>query len=116
MDKRKYGSLAEDYAVKLLVRNGYKIINRNFQAPFAEIDIIAVKDDTLVFVEVKARRSLRFGRPEEAVNKQKINKIIKAGELFCKKYQDLPEKQRVDVVSLVLEDKKILYEKIIKVY
>lgn len=116
MDKRKRGNFAENYACDLLKRNGYKIIDRNFYTPFSEIDIIAIKNKVLVFVEVKARWGTKFGRPEEAVNSKKLFKIKKAGEIFCKKNDNLPQKIRIDVVSLILERQNVLSEKIIRVY
>jgi putative endonuclease len=116
MDKRKRGNFAEDYACELLGRNGYKIIERNFYTTFSEIDIIALKDDFLILVEVKARWGTRFGMPEEAVNEKKLFRIKKAGELYYKNNKNLPKKMRVDVVSLILEKSNIVSEKIIKVF
>lgn len=68
------GKLAEDFAVSLLQGKGYKIIDRNFHSRFGEIDIIAEENETLIFVEVKARWSPKFGVPEEAVTPQKLLK------------------------------------------
>ena len=76
------GKKAEDYASRFLLQNGYKIIDRNFRSRFGEIDIIALKDDVLVFVEVKARWSTKFGLPEEAVTPQKLWKIGRTGEYY----------------------------------
>ena len=116
MDKRKRGNFAEDYACVLLEKNGYKIIERNFYTPFSEIDIIAIKDDCLILVEVKARWGTKFGRPEEAVNSRKLYKIKRAGDLYYKKNKGLPKRVRIDVVSLILKKGNVLSEKIIKVY
>ena len=116
LNKRKKGSYAEDYAVVLLKKKGYEIIERNFYTPFSELDIIARINDTLVFVEVKARWGTKFGRPEEFVNEKKIYRIKKAGELYFLKNPGLPKKSMILVVSLIYENDTVVSEKLIKVY
>jgi len=110
------GSLAETYSEKLLSSKGYKILDRNFHSRFGEIDIVAVKDSTLVFVEVKARWSRKFGAPEEAVTKSKLWKIQKTGEYYSILHPDLPKKLRIDVVALTIEGGIVTSEKIIQVF
>lgn len=109
------GRLAEDYAIKLLTENGYKVIDRNFRSKFGEIDIIAIKNDCLVFVEVKARWSLIFGKPEEAVTPSKLWKIGRTGEYYSLLHSDLPKKLRIDVVALEIENGKLSSARIIPV-
>ena len=75
----KKGNIGEKLAEDYLVKRGYKIIDKNWHySRNAEIDIIALDRDTLVFVEVKTRTTLNFGHPFEAINKQKIQKICTA--------------------------------------
>ena len=76
---------AENFAARFLKRNGYKIIYRNFETAFAEIDIIAWKADILAFVEVKQRKSTAFGLPREAVGFEKQRKIRRAAEYYLMK-------------------------------
>jgi len=108
------GGKGEKYAVKLLEGRGYKIIETNFKRPWGEIDIIAVKDDILVFVEVKTRKSTKFGLPEEAVTPRKIAKIKRVGALYQNLHSELPKKARVDVVSILLQGKIVVRKKIIQ--
>ncbi|HEX9804645.1 MAG TPA: YraN family protein [Candidatus Dojkabacteria bacterium] len=115
MTSLDYGQIGEDIAVKLLKANGYEIITRNFKCKLGEIDIIALDSDTLIFVEVKARWSRKFGNPEEAVNFKKLNKIKKVGEYFQKINLNMPKKKRIDVVSLNFKKTKVISAKIIKV-
>lgn len=115
MKKNTFGRLGEEYAVDLLQERGYKIIDRNFRNKFGEIDIIALDNDTLVFVEVKTRNSKKFGNPYEAVGSAKIKKIKNMGSLYKRINKGLPEKMRIDVVSLLTKDNKILEEKLIKI-
>lgn len=109
------GRLAEDFAVKLLQSKGYKILDRNFHSKFGEIDIIAQVDQTLVFVEVKARWSPKFGSPEEAVTPQKIWKIKKTADYYCLINSIKDKKMRIDVVALEMEGGQVLSSKIIQV-
>jgi len=114
IQNKKLGDLGEKAASLILQRHNYKIVARNYRSRFGEIDIIALDDDTLVFVEVKLRTSLRFGLPEEAVGRTKIEKIKKVGFEFWKKNFPHIKKIRIDVVSLKFSDGKFL-GKIIKV-
>ncbi len=72
--RQKKGKKAEGIACRYLEQKGYRILDRNYRAPTGEIDIIASHETFLVFIEVKARTSLRRGRPEEAVNGPKQKK------------------------------------------
>ncbi len=97
------GNLAENFAVQELKKIKYKIIARNYHCPHGEIDIIAIDQDTLVFVEVKARSSSIFGSPLEAVTTRKISKISQTGEYFINNHKDnLPSKKRIDVFAVYI--------------
>ncbi len=111
--KNNFGSSSESLASDLLTSKGYKIIDRNFHSRFGEIDIIAEKDGYLIFVEVKARHSLKFGMPEEAVTRSKLFKIRKTGEYYSLLHPNLPEKLRIDVVALIIENNQVVSSKII---
>jgi len=64
MSKTASGRVGEQIAFQFLVKSGYKIIARNFRTKMGEIDLVALEDGCLVFVEVKARWSREFGLPE----------------------------------------------------
>ena len=95
------GSLGEESAVRFLKENGYKILNRNYKTKFAEIDIIALDKDTLVFIEVKTRHSDKFGMPSEAILPSKQRQISKAALAFLKEKNLFHKKARFDVVSIL---------------
>ncbi len=101
----RLGREGEEIAIKFLKKNGYKIIEQNYKVPLGEIDIIAKDGDTLVFIEVKARESLEFGRPFEAVNYTKMKKITKAALSYIKKFKETPP-CRFDVLSVYFKDKR----------
>lgn len=69
------GRLGETFAAEILRAEGYYIEARNFRCKLGETDIVASKEDRLVFVEVKTRRSNNFGPPEEAVNREKQRRM-----------------------------------------
>lgn len=94
------GKKGEIKAVLFLKKYGYKILETNFKNKIGEIDIIAEKDGVIVFIEVKNRSTYRFGRPIEAVDFRKQNKIKKVAEIYLmiknKYYNDV----RFDVVEV----------------
>jgi putative endonuclease len=79
---RQKGNIAEDKAVAFLVSNNYKIRKRNFYSRFGEIDIIAINDDVIHFVEVKSGNDFE---PIYNITPSKIKKIIKTAQLYMKK-------------------------------
>ena len=76
------GVTAEQKAAEHLRRQGLKLIARNYNMPGGEIDIIAREGKTLVFVEVRFRRSARFGSAQESINLQKQQRIIRAASHY----------------------------------
>ena len=99
LNTREIGNKYEDKSVETLVREAYKILERNYQNRFGEIDIIAEKNKELVFIEVKYRKTSKFGYGYEAVYRIKIIKILKLANYYIqsKKYQDY--KIRFDCMS-----------------
>ena len=105
MDSREIGALGEKIAAEYLTGLGYVIRERNFRSREGEIDIIAEKDDFLVFVEVRTRRSLSFGTPEESVTAQKKERLIALTQAYMQDREDLPSSWRIDVMALELGPK-----------
>lgn len=100
---RKTGYQYEEVAVKYLEEKRYQIVEQNFYTHHGEIDIIAMEHDTIVFVEVKYRSTLRNGYPEEAVNPVKQMRIRKSAEYYLYKTGKLNEKCRFDVIAITKE-------------
>lgn len=108
MSKQKtFGKFGEDVAAKFLEAAGYTIVTRNFRIRSAEIDIIAQIDDVIVFVEVKARSSIRHGLPSEAVNLRKQRKIIEAAGVFLQNDTYSECACRFDVVEVYLRGEHV---------
>ncbi len=105
MSKRKVGKFGEDIAVKYLADKGFKIIERNYTHSHGEVDIIAEDGETLVFVEVKYRRNLEYGYPEESITKGKIKLVRRTAEAYLYENEIWDKPVRFDVVA-ILEFKK----------
>lgn len=115
MNKKQLGSSGEDVAVKFLEKNGYKILHRNFRCKLGEIDIIAKEGNTIVFVEVKTRRNLKFGYPSEAVTAIKQKHMKRVAEYFILNLKSEDYTFRFDVVEVYMNTKnEILDVKLIK--
>ena len=91
----------EDAAERLLRREGYRILERNYRTRVGEIDFIALDGDVLCFIEVKGRRALGFGYPEEAITPEKQRRIYRAAEWFLARSRMAEPPARFDVVSIV---------------
>jgi putative endonuclease len=99
-NKRIIGNKGEEIATKILQKEGYRILEKNFRCGLGEIDLVTLKQGNLVFVEVKLRTSQKFGSAAEAVTERKIEKIKKVGLLYHKLHPLLPNKMRIEVVSI----------------
>ena len=104
------GRRGERAAEKYLRRSGYRIVARNFRAAGAEIDLVAMDGEVLVFVEVKTRRSRDAGAPEEAVDERKQKQIRRAAEIFATRYRADEVEMRFDIVAIDASDKRLEIE------
>lgn len=93
------GKLGEQLAGDYLAERGYAILHRNWRRGRYEIDIIAMKNEVLHFVEVKTRASNVYGFPEENVTKKKIRHLLLAADEFLYLHPDYHHIQ-FDVLSI----------------
>ena len=105
LNGRELGRLGEDYACQWLRQRNWKILARNWRSRFGELDIIALDPETtLVFVEVKTRRTDRFGSPEQAVGPRKQTHLRRAAVQWLISHDRDPNARhrgtRFDVISL----------------
>jgi putative endonuclease len=98
--RQQFGEAGEALAARLLRKKGYKIVATNYRTQLGEIDIIARDGDTLVFIEVKARQSGRFGSPKWALTPRKQRKISMVALYYLKTTGQSDAKARFDVVSI----------------
>ena len=98
--RHQFGKESEEIAAKYLKKKGYRILEHNYHTQLGEIDIIARDKKTIVFVEVKARRSYRFGDPKEAVTPKKQRTISMVALSYLKKAGLEQASARFDVVTV----------------
>ncbi|MFC1712891.1 YraN family protein [Candidatus Poribacteria bacterium] len=101
LDSRKeVGAKGEKLAAKFLKRKGYKIIQRNYNCKLGEIDIIAEQDRTIIFVEVKTRRTQEFGPPQNAITAAKRSQISKVALFYIREKKLVDQSCRFDVIGI----------------
>lgn len=103
------GAFAETLAADFLVQQGYQILARNYTYDHAEIDIIAQKNNIVVFVEVKMRSSTAFGMPEKFVTPQKQNLILKAASHYIFE-NNIQTDIRFDIIAILWLQEKPEFE------
>lgn len=109
MGKDDLARFGEDVAAKYLQHNGYQIVQRNYHSPYGEIDIICKQGGVFVCVEVKARRSLKFGEPLESVTKKKQERIIKTAYHYLATHES-ESPIRFDIITLQYIPKEKSYK------
>jgi putative endonuclease len=100
--RRSLGRFGEELAAEALEKRGYRIIAQNFRCRFGEIDLIAEESQDLVFVEVKTRRGLVCGLPEEAITSRKAQTLQKVASYYLGLHQRPDCSWRIDVVAVQL--------------
>jgi putative endonuclease len=100
MSTKAFGDWGEQAAAAYLQKRAYRILALQYRAPVGEIDIVAEKADVLVFVEVKTRRSLRYGIPAQAVGYYKQQKIIRTAEWYVQQEHLEGRLCRFDVIEV----------------
>ena len=98
--KKALGTKGEHLAVKFLKKKGYKILQRNYRCRIGEIDIVCYDHGTIVFVEVKTRRSDKYGQPEISVTEAKKRQIIKIASHYVAEKKIEGIDLRFDAVSI----------------
>ena len=104
--KRKFGDIGEKIAARYLERKGYAIVDRNYQKPWGEIDLISKKDGLLVFCEVKTRdaKNVEHYLAESSVNYLKIKKLQKICETYLsEKRYPYNQEWQIDVLAIAID-------------
>ena len=97
------GKRGEDLACAFLEKNGYIIVVRNIKVGRKELDIVAIHENMLIFIEVKTRSSVTFGTPLESIGHTKLKRIIHAAQLYAAWHQKLPQLLRIDAIEVFFE-------------
>ncbi|MEW6182579.1 MAG: YraN family protein [Bacillota bacterium] len=101
--RKQLGEFAEKLAADLLRRKGYRIVVQNYRCRYGEIDIIALDGQTLVFIEVRAKGSTGFGKPQESIGYQKRKKLREVARYYLTSEVQKGSSCRFDAVAVQFE-------------
>lgn len=102
--RQRVGRRGEDAAAAFLELAGWTVLGRNLRTPYGEIDLLARQGATLVFVEVKARRSGAFGLPESGVTRRKQAHLAAAAQAYLMEHPEEQGDWRIDVIAIRFQD------------
>lgn len=102
---KNLGLKGEKAAAKYLENKGYQVVDTNWKCNFGEIDIVALHDNSIVFVEVKTRSSIKTGLPEDAVNAKKRKKYESLAAYYLQDHEYIDMPVRFDVVGILVISK-----------
>lgn len=108
-ESRAIGAEYEKKAAQYLEGLGYRILEKNFRCRMGEIDLIAKDGSYLVFIEVKYRKDIRMGEPQEAVGYRKQKKICRTASYYCMTHRIPPQQPcRFDVAACLAGEWKLI--------
>ena len=103
--RRRFGDTGEEHAAHFLLSLGHQILARQWRSPFGEIDLVSLDPNggkpEVVFVEVKTRRSLESGFPEDSVTPAKLRHLAANAECFLEERQWEERQHRFDVIAII---------------
>ncbi|WP_299670478.1 YraN family protein [uncultured Polaribacter sp.] len=103
-EHNELGKKGEKLAIDFLLKNDYKILEKNYRYLKAEVDIIAQKENTLAIIEVKTRSTDYFGDPQDFVNPKKIKLLLSAIDYYVIE-KDLDVEVRFDIIAIIHQNK-----------
>ena len=106
-NNKSVGKLGEDLGCQYLKDNGFKIIEVNFYSHWGELDIVAEKKGVIHFVEVKTRRSKKYGMPSEAVTYGKLKRLKRTIDYYIIKNKLQNRKMTIDVIGIILSSNSV---------
>lgn len=105
MSRQHTGSRGEQLAQKFLRKKGYRIIETNYRCRQGEIDIVAHHKEFLVFVEVRSKKSLEYGAPEESITQRKKERLVSSALSYLEEHEAFRGSWRIDVVLIEFDEK-----------
>jgi putative endonuclease len=100
--RNQTGKQGEEVAAAYLTGQGYKLLCRNWRCQVGELDLVVEDGERLVFVEVRTRRGVRFGTPEESITAAKQARLIELAQRYLQETDSLDQPWRIDVVTVKL--------------
>jgi putative endonuclease len=108
-DSHRLGIEGEDFAARHLERRGWRVIDRNYRFGHKEIDLIARRDRTVAFIEVKTRARLRWGHPLLAVDVHKRREIERVARVWADRHARPDDELRFDAIAIYRSDDGALH-------
>ena len=105
--RQDFGAMGERVAERWLRRRGWRVIQRRFRSGHRDIDLVAERDGTVAFVEVKARRGKEFGDPVEAVHWRKQRELARSAAVWIDRHGRPTDSYRFDVIGVLLEGNSV---------
>lgn len=105
MNRQRTGSLGEKLAQAFLKKRGYQIIETNYRCPHGEIDIVARQKDCLAFVEVRSKKNLDYGTPEESITQRKKERLVSSALAYLQEHEAFRGSWRIDVVLIEFDER-----------
>ena len=105
--RQAFGRLGEQIAERWLRRDGWVVVNRRFQNGRRDIDLVMRRDQTVVFVEVKARKGEDFGGPVEAVHWRKRRELVRSAKVWIDRHGQPAEDYRFDVLGVLVSGDRV---------
>ncbi|HBO42715.1 MAG TPA: YraN family protein [Planctomycetaceae bacterium] len=102
--EKTLGERGEALAARYLRRRGYRILGRHVRLPSGELDLVALDGKTIVFIEVKTRKSDQHGQPSEAVTPEKQRRLTRLAVTFLKRHRLHEHPARFDVIGITWPD------------
>ena len=101
--RSRLGGLGERLAQRFLRSRGCRILDTNYRCRWGEVDIVAQFQDTILFVEVKTRRTSSYGAPEEAITPAKVQRLIATAETYLEEHDSSHSHWRIDLISVEMD-------------
>jgi putative endonuclease len=98
--RRLFGTRSENAAARYLRRQGFRILTRNYACPLGELDLVAVEDDCIVFVEVRSTAGTDLEPPAQSVDEAKQQRLTRLALHYLGKYRLLNQAARFDVLVM----------------
>lgn len=106
-DKQELGLLGERHAERWLVARGWRVLARRFRSGHRDLDLVVERSGTVAFVEVKARRSRRWGHPVEAVDWRKQRELVRSAQVWIARHGRAGTAYRFDVIGVLVDGDRV---------
>lgn len=106
-DRQELGLLGERHAERWLVARGWRVLARRFRSGHRDLDLVVERSGTVAFVEVKARRSRRWGHPVEAVDWRKQRELVRSAQVWIARHGRAGTAYRFDVIGVLVDGDRV---------